>query len=882
MTIPVLDGPHHDTHIEISARIYYPGPSPAPAVLISPGFGQTKNSLDDQARRFAKSGFVVLAYTPRGFGASGGRIALNDPDYEVADARGLLDWLARQPQVATDRPGDPRVGVTGGSYGGALALLLAGTDPRVDAIAPVITYNNLAQALIPNAATRKASTVDTRTPAPAAFSPGGVFKKAWAANLYAAGFAGPAGHGGKPACGNFLPAVCRAYTTLAVTGHANDRIQSLLARRSPASVTGHITAPTLLVQGERDTLFGLGQADENARQISAAGATVKVVWYPGGHDGGPPGQRVRDEITAWFAHYLAGHGPKPPDTFSYGLAGTGNHASHTVVAPSYPGLGGPPVGRTKLGLHGRGQLAVNPPGGAPAATSSLPGVSGALGRAAAKLARDVPGEYARFSSARLESQARIAGAVTVRLRISAPAGAPPGGGVFFAKLYDVDQRGNRTLPGAGVAPFRIQHFPAGAGAVTVTVTLPGIVHAVPAGHHLELVVATTDRAYAGGKQPGVYRIGLARGSALAVPVVPGTTRRTGFPTGALIGIGVVLVLVAVTAGGFALRRGRGSEVDPDRGRAPLKFLDVTKVYGRNRLRRRPGMRVVDEFTFEVESGQIVGLLGPNGAGKTTALRIAMGLVRPTSGAVLVFGRRVRPGAPVLSRIGSFVEGAGFLPHESGLANLRLYWAATGRPDADAQFEHALEIAELGEAAHRKVGTYSQGMRQRLAIAQAMLGLPALLVLDEPTNGLDPPQIREMRDVLRRYAAGGRTVVISSHLLAEVEQTCTHIVVMHRGRRLASGAVDQVVAGGAISFSVDAPQEAARSLRTLPGVSVVSLDSAAVHAELGDTATATAVRTLVEAGIGVERVGPRRRLEDAFLDLLGEENTPETGAERARP
>ena len=126
---------------------------------------------------------------------------------------------------------------------------------------------------------------------------------------------------------------------------------------------------------------------------------------------------------------------------------------------------------------------------------------------------------------------------------------------------------------------------------------------------------------------------------------------------------------------------------------------------------------------------------------------------------------------MLSRVGAFVEGAGFLPHLSGRANLELYWRATGRPADDAHIDEALEIAGLGDALARAVRTYSQGMRQRLAIAQAMLGMPDLLILDEPTNGLDPPQIREMRDVMISYAAGGRTVIVSSHLLSEVEQTC---------------------------------------------------------------------------------------------------------------
>jgi ABC-2 type transport system ATP-binding protein len=205
---------------------------------------------------------------------------------------------------------------------------------------------------------------------------------------------------------------------------------------------------------------------------------------------------------------------------------------------------------------------------------------------------------------------------------------------------------------------------------------------------------------------------------------------------------------------------------------------------------------VDGLSFRVEKGQVLGLLGPNGAGKTTTMRMLMGLILPDEGEIRIFGSPVTPGAPVLSRLGSFVEGPGFLPHLSGRANLELYWRATGRPAEDAHMEEALEIAGLGAALDRAVRTYSQGMRQRLAIAQAMLGLPDLLVLDEPTNGLDPPQIAEMRKVLRAYAERGRTVIVSSHLLGEVEQTCTDVVVMHRGRLVSAGPVGELLAATA--------------------------------------------------------------------------------------
>jgi ABC-2 type transport system ATP-binding protein len=284
---------------------------------------------------------------------------------------------------------------------------------------------------------------------------------------------------------------------------------------------------------------------------------------------------------------------------------------------------------------------------------------------------------------------------------------------------------------------------------------------------------------------------------------------------------------------------------------------------------------VDDLSFRVSHRQVVGLLGPNGAGKTTALRMMMGLVQPSGGSIRVFGHRVVPGSPVLSRIGSFVEGSGFLPHLSGSANLRLYWAATGRPAEQAGFDEALAIAGLGDAVRRKVGTYSQGMRQRLAIAQAMLGLPDLLVLDEPTNGLDPPQIRDMRDVLRRYAEGGRTVLVSSHLLTEVEQTCTHVVVMHKGRLVAAGEVAEIVGGGGggeTSFKVDDVSRALGVLRALPGLADLPMASAGseVHAHLNGMPRSEVVDALVRAGVAVDQVGPRRRLEDAFLQLVGGE------------
>ncbi|MGA6165082.1 alpha/beta fold hydrolase [Amycolatopsis magusensis] len=917
-TVEVAAAPGSPDRVHLDTTLYLPEVTPAPAVLMPHGFGGSKNSVAADARELAERGFVVLAWSARGFGRSTGQIALNDPDYEVADAQRLLDNLAQRPEVRTDGPGDPRVGVTGGSYGGALSLLLAGIDKRVDSIAPVITYNDLSQGLIPNSATPAAAAAGT--PAENAFAPDGVFKRSWAGIFFSAGSGGAssgdpgseapeagqeqddssgggmgggqdtaaaagamagagqpggqAGQGGPPGagdpCGRFTEAACRAYADVAATGKAGPETAELLRRVSPVSVTSNITAPTLLVQGERDTLFGLDQSDATARQIAAAGGKVKSIWFAGGHDGGRPGPKLRAQIGDWMAFHLKGEGTDPGTGFAYDVQGAlrtdGAPSVRTVEAPAYPGIGAPPAERRQIALTGPEQPIVNPPGGNPAAVSGIPGLNGiAAGssRLAGLFSVEPPGQSARFTSAPVDSQVLVTGSSTVRLRVAANGPVSPDGAVLFAKLYDASQDGTRTLPGNGVAPIRIPALPADGSAAEVTVTLPPIVRPVEAGHSLVLVVSTTDQAYATPVQAATYRISLAEGSALGVPVVPGTAVSTGWPVGQVLGIAGTLLaalLVAVLAG---IRRKRAHVLDEELAETPLVIENLTKAYP-------GGVTAVKDLSFRVEPGQVLGLLGPNGAGKTTTLRMLMGLITPTSGKIRVFGHTITSGAPVLSRIGSFVEGSGFLPHLSGHDNLRLYWDATGRPADRAHFTEALEIAGLGDAVHRKVRTYSQGMRQRLAIAQAMLGLPQLLVLDEPTNGLDPPQIHQMREVLQRYAATGRTVVVSSHLLAEVEQTCSHVVVMHRGRLVAAGEVNDIVAaGGEATFRVDRPEAAAEALREA-GVSDVDIEGRLVHADLDGTPRADAVALLVKAGIAVEQAGPRRRLEDAFLQLVGEE------------
>nr|WP_218890819.1 alpha/beta fold hydrolase [Actinomycetospora corticicola] len=922
LRIEVRDGPARDQPQSLDATLYLPARTPAPAMLLAHGFGADKRSVAGEARSLAARGYVVLAWSARGFGQSTGQIALNNPDYEVADASQLVDWLAQRPEVTQDGPGDPRVGVMGGSYGGALALLLAAYDRRIDVTVPMITWNDLGQALFPNDAATGA--LPAATPAVGADAPDGVFKRSWASLFF--GIGTRSGSGQAPdVCGRFLPEVCAGYVEAVRTGREPAALASYLERSSPASVANRIQAPTLLVQGENDTLFGLDQADANARAIASGGGTVAVAWFNGGHDGGSPDARTNARISAWLDHYLLadGAGTAPPTEFTYALpSGVRSRSAPTqrvVTAPAYPAT----APRTGLALTGDEQSVVSPAGGVPGSISSIPGLAaiaggatggsggsgddegddggsgggsggggsggggGGAGALLGRLAADLPGQAATFRTEPLADRTIVSGSPQVRIAVTttgttAPgAPAPTSGPVLFGKVYDVAPGQNgapdtRTLLGNAVAPMRLALAPA--GTQTVTVTLPAVAATVQAGHRLEVAIATTDQGFASPADPAVYRIALADRT-LSVPEVPGEqTGGSSVPAGPLVAIGVLLlgVVAAVVIGRVvaARRRRRDLEpggdlaVDPDLVDVPLVVRGLAKRY-------RNGFTAVREVSFRVERGQVLGLLGPNGAGKTTTLRMLMGLLRPSAGELRVFGVRVTPGAPVLGRIGSFVEGPGFLPHLSGRANLELYWAATGRPIGEARMDEALEIAGLGTAVDRVVRTYSQGMRQRLAIAQAMLGLPDLLVLDEPTNGLDPPQIHAMREVLKQYAGERhRTVLVSSHLLAEVEQTCDHVVVMHRGEVVAAGEVAELVAGGQVAVAVTGDRDRAVILLRDAGYAAES-DPDREDVVIAEAATeaerSAVVRLLVGAGVAVVGVGPRRRLEDAFLALIGEES-----------
>jgi ABC-2 type transport system ATP-binding protein len=274
---------------------------------------------------------------------------------------------------------------------------------------------------------------------------------------------------------------------------------------------------------------------------------------------------------------------------------------------------------------------------------------------------------------------------------------------------------------------------------------------------------------------------------------------------------------------------------------------------------------VDDLSFSVPRGRITGFLGPNGAGKTTTLRVLLGLALPTSGRASVAGRRYRELDAPLKTVGAVLEASNYHPARSGRNHLRVLTAAAGI--APARVDQVLAEVELSDAARRRVGGYSLGMRQRLSVAAALLGEPELLVLDEPANGLDPEGIRWLRNFLRSFADSGGTVFVSSHVLAEVSQLADEAVIIHRGKLVAHQSVVELIAQAAGATRVRSPRasELLERLRAAGIEAEADGDRLAVHAppeRVGDLAA--------EAGIPLhELVADTGSLEEAFLELTAE-------------
>jgi len=292
----------------------------------------------------------------------------------------------------------------------------------------------------------------------------------------------------------------------------------------------------------------------------------------------------------------------------------------------------------------------------------------------------------------------------------------------------------------------------------------------------------------------------------------------------------------------------------------IETQGLTKRYG--------ALTAVDQLTLRVRSGEVYGFLGPNGAGKTTTLRMLVGLVRPTSGNATVLG--ARPGSPEgLARIGALIEAPGFYPFLSARDNLRVL-AMHGGLGAE-RVDPALEEVGLGDRAKDRFGTYSQGMKQRLGVASALLKDPDVLILDEPTTGLDPKGMAEMRDFISELGRGGRTILLSSHLMPEVEEVCGRVGVIHRGSLVKEGTVDELRGGRSLLVRAEPLERAGRLLEGLAGVTGVSAHEGALSVT-ADPAEASAINhALVSAGIAVSELHPEQAsLEDVFLELTRDE------------
>jgi ABC-2 type transport system ATP-binding protein len=289
----------------------------------------------------------------------------------------------------------------------------------------------------------------------------------------------------------------------------------------------------------------------------------------------------------------------------------------------------------------------------------------------------------------------------------------------------------------------------------------------------------------------------------------------------------------------------------------IEVVDLRKRYRKT--------TAVNGLTFRVPDGRITGFLGPNGAGKTTTLRILLGLVHPTAGTATIDGKGYRELDEPIRHVGAVLEASNYHPKRSGRQHLRVLCAASRL--AARRADEVLDLVGISHAGERAVGGYSLGMRQRLSVAAALLGEPRLLVLDEPANGLDPEGIRWLRDLLRGFVAGGKTVFISSHVLAEVQQLADDVVIIHRGRLVAQRSVAELTARAAAATRVRSPD----ALRLREALTRQGFATNGDGEAFTTTAPPARVGELAAAGGHVlhELAPDSASLEEAFLELTGE-------------
>jgi ABC-2 type transport system ATP-binding protein len=295
---------------------------------------------------------------------------------------------------------------------------------------------------------------------------------------------------------------------------------------------------------------------------------------------------------------------------------------------------------------------------------------------------------------------------------------------------------------------------------------------------------------------------------------------------------------------------------PPRAAEAVRARQLTKAYGKH--------LAVDTVGLTVRNGEVYGFLGPNGAGKTTTLRMILGLVRPTSGAITVLGKC--PGSPdVNRRIGALIESPGFYPYLSGRDNLRVLTHYKGL--GDGHVEEALKRVDLATRAHDQFKAYSLGMKQRLGVAAALLGEPELLILDEPTNGLDPAGVSDMRRLITELAAAGQTVMLSSHLLGEVQELCDRVGVINRGRIVTEATVAELRGGDRLLVRAEPIDIALTVAIRIVGDDAVEVTDGALHLRTNPGRAPEIARALVTAGANVHELHcSERSLEEVFFEM----------------
>jgi ABC-2 type transport system ATP-binding protein len=532
LTVEVKVGPARDQTCTVDADLYRPDGATrrhkAPAILSTNGFGGSKDDSNEAAigRGFARAGYVVLTYTGLGFPNSGCKITLDDPDYDGVAGKQMVDVLARTKYVAEEAPGDPRVGMIGGSYGGQIQYAVAMQDKRVDALIPIITWNDLSYSLAPNNTDlRRGVTYDTP----------GVAKKQWIDLFFGAGIAdGAQGTAIDPArnagCPNFRDEACQAAAQLNTAGYPDETTLALARHASVASYLPRIKAPTLLVQGQKDTLFNLQEAVATYRGLRAQGTPVRMVWQSWGHSGSAPAPGELDldapslddtylgrRFHAWMDHYVAGDrsapvGPRFANFRDWVRYDTSQDKAGRAIEKAYAEkdtFSQKPT--ATLFLTGADALTADRSAvkagsasytNASAAPTSYSETSGLEGGQVNQPVSDADGTFVAFTSEPLAKGATLVGSPRLTLHLDAPvaagtqAGDPAGKLVLFAKIYDVAPDGTESLQHRLVSPARVADV-----TKPVRVELPGVVQRFEKGHRIRVVVAASDWAYAGNAAP---------------------------------------------------------------------------------------------------------------------------------------------------------------------------------------------------------------------------------------------------------------------------------------------------------------------------------------------------------------------------------------------